>query len=98
MLATPIILILGIIFYIGIVSNGYYKITDSVNEYGLFVHPGFNPIGASHFIKKNKLQDKKCFSSYMVSSYFLWDLQPDFKTYIDLRDLDVFSSDFFKIL
>ena len=88
-------LVIGLAFYIGIVSNGYYKIVNSRNEYGLFIHPGYNPIGASNFIQKNGLADKKCFSSYMVSSFFLWDLQPDFKTYIDLRDLDVFSSEFF---
>lgn len=94
-LTSPILLFVGVIFYASIVSNSYYEFTNSKNEYGLFVHPGFNPIGASNFIKQNGLADKKCFSSYMVSSYLLWDLQPVFKTYIDLRDLDVFSSDFF---
>ncbi len=94
--STKNILLIGIAFYGVIVSNVYYKITQSDNEYGLFIHPGFNPIGASNYIAQNGLASKKCFSSYMISSFLLWDLQPDFRTYIDLRDLDVFSADFFK--
>jgi hypothetical protein len=96
LLNAKVILIVGILFYVSIVSGAYYKVTNSKNEYGLFVHPGFNPIGASNYIKTHDLRNKKCFSSYMVSSYLLWDIQPDFKTYIDLRDLDVFTSDFFE--
>ncbi len=96
-LLKPIpVLIVGFVLYVGIVSNGYYKISKSNSEYGLFVHPGYNPIGAAEFIKKKGLSNKKCFSSYMVSSYLLWKLQPHFKTYIDLRDLDVFSEEFFR--
>lgn len=94
-LSVNIVLIVGVLFYISIVSNAYYKATKSNNQYGLFVHPGSNPIGASNYIKQNGLAKNKCFSSYMISSFLLWDLQPDFKTYIDLRDLDVFSADFF---
>ncbi len=93
--STRMVLLVGILLYVGVVSNGYYNLTRSKNEYGLFVHPLYNPIGAADFIRTHQLVKEKCFSSYMVSSFLLWDLQPDFKTYIDLRDLDVFSPAFF---
>ena len=96
LLSIKLIVVIGTLFYLAIVSNVYYKVIDSKSEYGLFVHPGFNPIGASNYIAQNGLTNKKCFSSYMVSSFLLWDLQPNFKTYIDLRDLDVFTPEFFK--
>ncbi|RYD58390.1 MAG: hypothetical protein EOP56_05605 [Sphingobacteriales bacterium] len=86
--------LIAAIFYISIVNNSYYKATDSVNRFGAHVNMLHNPTGASAFIKDNKLQGP-AFSDYFISSYLLWDLYPQFKSYIDLRDLDIFPASFF---
>jgi hypothetical protein len=88
------ILALLLLFYIGIVSNTYQKTVNSKDEFGLQVLNSHNPVAAAEFIKTNKIQGR-CFSDYLVSSYLLWSL-PDFKTYIDLRDLDIFPTAFFQ--
>lgn len=80
--------------YIFVVSGKYYNVSESRDSYGLQVLNNFNPIETSQFIKQNFISGK-CFSDYLTSSYLLWSLRPDFKTFIDLRDLDVFPSDFF---
>ncbi len=81
-------------FYIAIITNKYYEYTNSRDRFGLEVLSTYNPSGAANFVKQNKLSGK-CFSDYLTSSYLLWKLQPEFKTFIDLRDLDVFPSEFF---
>ncbi|HXS37463.1 MAG TPA: hypothetical protein VN721_12235 [Flavipsychrobacter sp.] len=86
--------VIAAIFYISIVSNYYYKVTKSPNRYGFHVSMLHNPIGAANFLKQYNIKGT-AFSDYFVSSYLLWSLYPDFKSYIDLRDLDVFSTSFF---
>ena len=86
---------IGFLFYLSIVSNVYYNKFRPRDHYGLEVLSINNPSGAAQYITQKKLQSKKCFSDYLTSSYLLWYLQPDFKTYIDLRDLDVFPTSFF---
>jgi len=81
-------------FYIAVVSNKYYMATKSANRYGIHVNMLHNPIGASAFLKEHNIKGAG-FSDYFVSSYLLWSLTPDFKSYIDLRDLDVFPASFF---
>lgn len=88
------LVLLGI-FYTGIVSGQYYKLTGSRDRFGLEVLSVNNPTGAADFILQHQLEKKKCFSDYLTSSYLMWKLQPDFKTYIDLRDLDIFPAAFF---
>ncbi|MBS1779044.1 MAG: hypothetical protein JST70_06940 [Bacteroidetes bacterium] len=83
-----------VIFYISIVSDKFYKLTDSPNRYGIHVSMLHNPTGAANFIKEHNIKGTG-FSDYFVSSYMLWDRYPDFKSYIDLRDLDVFPVKFF---
>ncbi|MCB0699360.1 MAG: hypothetical protein H6551_02530 [Chitinophagales bacterium] len=85
---------IGGLFYISVVSNKYYEFTKSPNKYGMHISMLHNPTGAAEFIKRHNLKGP-AFSDYFVSSYLLWDLYPDFKSFIDLRDLDVFSADFF---
>lgn len=92
--AAIICIIAGALFFISIVSNGFYKLTGSKNKYGVHVSMLNNPIGAANFIRQHHIKGP-AFSDYFVSSYLLWDLYPDFKSYIDLRDLDIFSSKFF---
>lgn len=86
--------IIAAAFYVTIVSNKYYEYTESSNRYGIHISLMHNPIGAADFIRENNLHGP-AFSDYFVSSYLLWDLYPGFKSYIDLRDLDIFSEDFF---
>lgn len=80
--------------YVLVVSNKYYELTNSRDRFGLEVLSTYNPTGAANFIKANNIKGK-CFSDYLTSSCLLWKLQPEFKTFIDLRDLDVFPAPFF---
>ena len=86
--------LIALCFYIAIVSNKYYIAIKSPNRYGIHVNMLHNPIGASAFLKEHNIKGA-CFSDYFISSYLLWSLSPDFKSYIDLRDLDVFPAPFF---
>lgn len=93
--SIPVVVVLLIFFYASIVSNKYYQFTNSRDRFGLEVLSINNPTGAADYIQKNNLKNKVCFSDYLTSSFLLWKLQPEFKTYIDLRDLDVFPAAFF---
>lgn len=84
-----------VLMYIAVVSNVYYSATKSRDTFGLEVLSVNNPVGAADYIRSNQLEGKKGFSDYLTSSYLLWKLQPAFRTYIDLRDLDVFPAEFF---
>ncbi len=86
--------VLAFAFYVSVVSNEYYTFTKSANKYGIHLNTLSNPTSASDFIKRHNLKGP-AFSDYFVSSYLLWDLYPQFKSYIDLRDLDIFPADFF---
>jgi len=91
-----ILLIISILFYLSIPSNWYYaKAENQNNHYGLRIDPLMNPIGAAQYLKDNHISGT-CFSDFLISNYLLWELRPDFKTFIDLRDLDVFPASFFK--
>ncbi len=92
--AYGLAILAGLFFYGSIVSGKYHEWSKSRDQYGLQVLSSHNPVGASNFIKKHGLVGR-CFADYLTSSYLLWDLKPDFKTYIDLRDLDIFSKEFF---
>lgn len=86
----------GFVLYFLIINNTYYLLTNSRDRYGWQVLSINNPIGVAQYIEQNQLNNKKCFSDYLTSSYLLWKLQPNFKTYIDLRDLDVFTQEEFE--
>ncbi|MDC0230728.1 hypothetical protein OAK19_02090 [Aureispira] len=86
--------VLGLAFYITIITGKYHTWTESRDQYGLQVLSSHNPTGAAQFIEDNNIRGL-CFSDYLTSAYLLWKLQPDFKTYIDLRDLDIFPKEFF---
>lgn len=81
--------------YVFIVSNLYYEWLHPNNQFGISIHPEKTPIGAFEYLKK---QDKhsKIFADVMSTNYGMWALRPTYKSYIDLRDLDVFPSSFFK--
>lgn len=87
------VLALAIVFYISVVTNVYYQLWHSSDRFGIGVNREKNPIGASDFIKSNNLKGNG-FVDYFSSSYLMWSLQPEFKTYIDMRDLDIFEENF----
>ncbi|MEZ5017864.1 MAG: hypothetical protein R2800_12475 [Flavipsychrobacter sp.] len=89
-----ITIIIGALLYASVVSNQFYEYNNSPNKYGAHVSMLNNPIGAANFIKKHNIKGP-AFSDYFISSYLLWDNYPNFKSYIDLRDLDIFPSTFF---
>ncbi len=93
-LSYGLAILLPLAFYGAIITGKYHEWSNSRDQYGLQVLASYNPTGAADFIIKNKIKGT-CFSDYLTSSYLLWKLQPDFKTYIDLRDLDIFPTDFF---
>lgn len=86
-------LIIALGFYISIVTNLFYKTIDEKEHFGIQISSENNPIGVANFIKENHIEGKG-FTDYFSSSYLLWALQPNFKTYIDLRDLDIFTQQF----
>jgi len=87
--------ILGICFvlYLSIGSGLFYKVFSPREQYGLKISSKRTPLGAAKFLKENKIEGKG-FVDYLNSSYLLWSMQPSFKTYIDLRDLDIFPQTF----
>ena len=86
--------VIGLFAWYSITSGRYYDLTKSKSKYGLQLDVGANPYGAAQFVLDNNISGR-CFSDYLTSSYLMWRLQPDFKTFIDLRDLDVFPVSFF---
>jgi tetratricopeptide (TPR) repeat protein len=87
-------ILIGVLLYVSVVSGQFYKWYERNDRYGLEIVSNINPGGAADFILKNKLQGH-AFCDYLTSSYLLWKLYPEFKSFIDLRDLDVFDNDFF---
>ena len=77
-----------------VISNKYYEWTGSHDKFGLQVFATYNPVGAADYIEAHSIKGP-FFSDYLTSSYLLYRLQPDFKSFIDLRDLDVFPAEFF---
>lgn len=88
------LIIVGVGFYGSVTTGSYYQTFDRKDRFGLQVDAVKNPVEATRFLKKHKVEGR-CFADYLTSSYLLWHLRPDFKTFIDLRDLDVFPQDFF---
>ncbi len=86
----------GITLYILVVDNSYYKMSKSNDRFGLGILGNNNPEGAAKYLEQHQLTKGKVFTDYLSSSYLMCRLQPDFKTFFDLRDLDVFPSEFFQ--
>lgn len=89
------LVILSVGSYLLVITGKYHELSNSRDQYGLQILASHNPTGAAQFLQKNKIKGR-CFADYLSSAYLLWALQPDFKTYIDLRDLDIFSAEFFQ--
>jgi hypothetical protein len=91
---SGVLFIAMLLFYSCIVSNKYYKFSNRKDTYGLYIDHNKNPSDLAKFMSKLKLKGNG-FSDYLTSSYLMWNLRPGFKSYIDLRDLDVFTKEFF---
>ncbi|MBA3971954.1 MAG: hypothetical protein H0X46_07380, partial [Bacteroidetes bacterium] len=89
-----VICLFTIILYCNVCNNSYYKAFNIPYQYGLSINKNDNPKGTVQYIKENNISGT-CFSDYLTSSIFLWELRPNFKSYIDLRDLEVFTVPFF---
>jgi tetratricopeptide (TPR) repeat protein len=94
---STIVIVWHLIFYAGIVNNTFYQLTNTNQCFGLQVHSANNPVGAAVFMKSEDMQQQKLYTDYLSSSYFLYKLQPDFRSFIDLRDLDIFPDSFFQV-
>lgn len=87
---------LFISFYILVINNNFYSFSDQNRDYyGLSVNPYMHPIGASEFLKQNNINENSL-NDVLSSNYFIAN-NPGFKSFIDLRDLDVFSTEFFDL-
>ena len=92
--SKPLAVVLAVGLYGSIILGYYHKTINTRDQYGLQVLTSHNPIGAANFVAEQGIKGR-CFADYLTSAYLLWRLQPDFKTYIDLRDLDIYPPDFF---
>ena len=93
--AYAAILVISLALWVSAGTGFYYNSLEKRDNYGLKIDVLKNPTGAANFIQRHNIEGL-CFSDYLTSSYLLWHLQPDFRTYIDLRDLDVFEPEFFE--
>ena len=83
----------GLVLYLAVSTGKFYERFYPVEKYGLRVDIQSTPVGAASFIANNELNGN-AYVDYFSSSYLLWALQPEYKSYLDLRDLDVFESQF----
>ena len=86
-------ILLGLTLYISVGNGSYYERFSPKSHFGLRVDPTSHPIGASQFLKDHKINGNG-YVDYLSSSYLMWDLAPNYKSYVDLRDLDVFDATF----
>lgn len=83
-----------VLFYISFASNIYYtRLDDGRDRFGLKINESMHPIGAAKFLAENPVAGP-VYSDFLVANYLLWKV-PGYKTYIDLRDLDIFTEAFF---
>jgi TPR repeat protein len=90
-----LLIVFGLFSYGFVATNHYYKTFNPRDVFGMKIDPDKNPVGTAKFLRDHKITGTG-FSDYLTSSYLLWSLYPDFKTFIDLRDLDIFPESFFK--
>lgn len=84
----------ALILYISIVQNGLYRFLKTNDKYGLALPSEQNPVDVATFLAKYNLQKQVLYTDYISSSYLIYKLQPHYKSFVDLRDLDVFPDSF----
>lgn len=93
----PIFALLLSVFCLGYVLSGkYFERFNNRERLGLKISLMFNPVGAANFLKEKNAAGATIFSDYLASAYLMWELRPEFKSFIDLRDLDIYPASFFK--
>lgn len=80
--------------YFAVVSDFYYEQTNARFSFGLDVDESYHPVGGALELE-NLDYSAPHFSDYLTSSYMMWHLRDGYKSFIDLRDLDVFPKAFF---
>jgi len=89
------ILLLLVTLSFGVVSNTYYTIINSRSRFGFEVSSFHHPYTTAKFLQ-SKSYKGNIFSDYLSSAFFLWELRPDFKVWIDLRDYEIYTPQFFE--
>jgi hypothetical protein len=84
--------LMATVIYGAVITNNYYGAIGSNDRYGAQILSSNTPVAAVNFIKSKGLDKYEGFADYLGSSYAMYSLQPNFKSYLDLRDLDVFTS------
>lgn len=82
----------GTVLYAAIGSGWFYKQYLPREKFGLRVDPSRNPIGGAKYLERHAIGGKG-YVDYLSSAYLIYELD-DYKSYIDLRDLDIFSGTF----
>lgn len=90
-----LVFLLGLGMYYSIASGNLLKWTDGRSDMGLCIPASKNPVATANYLIENQITGNG-FSDYLTSSYLMWALKDDFKSFIDLRDLDVYTVDFFQ--
>lgn len=88
------LLVIFALLYISIVSQKYYAVMHSNSRFGLEMSAVNHPVATGAFLA-DKQPQQPVFSDYLNSSYLLWKLSPWFKSFIDLRDYEIYTPAFF---
>jgi tetratricopeptide (TPR) repeat protein len=89
------LLLTMVMLYGFIVTNTYYKATNSFYLFGLSLPQTHHPVQAAEFLRSRGLT-KNIYSDYRSSSYLLWKFFPEgFRTIIDLRDYEIYTPAWF---
>lgn len=81
--------------YVWVAGNYYYEFSGSRDRFGMDMSGDKHPQGLVNYLAKNPITGNH-FSDYLSANYPLWALRNNHKSFIDLRDLDVFPAEFFK--
>ncbi len=89
-----LLIIVYAVLYFGIVSNYYYTITKSRNHFGLEIPSTKHPVQTANFLSASGVHST-IFTDYLSSSYLIHAGYPNFRSFIDLRDYEIFTPAFF---
>lgn len=88
---TIVSAVAGCLFFVAIVSNAFYKFTGSNHAYGLHVATLHNPTTIAEFLRDNNIKGPG-FTDEAVVPYLLWELYPDYKSFVDARGSKLFPT------
>ncbi|MCX6351708.1 MAG: hypothetical protein NTX03_07590 [Bacteroidetes bacterium] len=79
----------GLLLYAAIVTDSYYKFFNERQQFGFYSGAANNPSSTADYLNRSNAA-QPIYSDYLSSSYLLYAVK-NFKTYVDLRDMDVFT-------